>query len=700
MQSAPPEEGGKSTEEELHYLTLPQEEPITDSGEIIHPDTHILPPMRIMIQRATNSIKQNKMKWKNAGVAILLMIANYYYILSLESCPYHSERECLLYLQDKYSYLIKDILFSVILFVIPLVLLHLGKISKIYIIVIIINMGFLCFVYDTGSDFQNHGMFNVIIFLVLLGLVLGFVFFVIFYIKGLLKHPRITLILSVLFFLFLLIIYKSKIENSCKGWENGLGDTKLDQSPKYCKIGMPETCFFNIMGDWTDLSYWFDHDCKKPELKESKLLPYLPFKNTTFVGFPRTEHDPPLDRDMSDDPSRLQMHILERLIDLNNTNATQEEIDNLEVIIDFTDRKDPILNIDVKYNKTAAQEAKKRAANRTTEPITKNFLFIFIDSLSRADVYRKMPKTVKFFNNYFRTQQETAEAFQFFRFHTMNTYTFDNMIPMMYGTHSKKDYGPDAEHMLYTFRRQGFVVGMSRNSCSGYDFNYVKKETPNLKFGEYDNEDYAMFCDPTFAEVGVHYSNFRGQNSVIRRCMYGHDTCDHVIEYGKQFWTKYSEESKFLQLSFGELHEATGQGVRYVDDGLAEFLENLEEKEDTTIVLLGDHGLSLTFVFCAFCDDVAKERVLPTLFFLIPKKALKKNPEIEENLRNNENILVGNYGVHQTFLEISGSDKQTYISTRAQEYNNIRSLFKEIPTNRTCDDIHVLSKSKCSCRYP
>ena len=44
-------------------------------------------------------------------------------------------------------------------------------------------------------------------------------------------------------------------------------------------------------------------------------------------------------------------------------------------------------------NETAAIRAKELALNRTTEPLTKNYIYLFIDSLSRADFYRKLPET-------------------------------------------------------------------------------------------------------------------------------------------------------------------------------------------------------------------------------------------------------------------------------------------------------------------
>ena len=43
-----------------------------------------------------------------------------------------------------------------------------------------------------------------------------------------------------------------------------------------------------------------------------------------------------------------------------------------------------------------------------------------------------------------------------------------------------------------------------------------------------------------------------------------------------------------------DAHEATGQVQRYIDHNLKEFLSNLKEIEDTTILIFGDHGLSLT----------------------------------------------------------------------------------------------------------
>lgn len=55
----------------------------------------------------------------------------------------------------------------------------------------------------------------------------------------------------------------------------------------------------------------------------------------------------------------------------------------------------------------------------------------------------------------------------------------------------------------------------------------------------YDHDGTGFSCDPYLEQRdsdGVTHDNLIGANSIIRRCIYGKDTFEHVLEYGKQFW--------------------------------------------------------------------------------------------------------------------------------------------------------------------
>lgn len=65
----------------------------------------------------------------------------------------------------------------------------------------------------------------------------------------------------------------------------------------------------------------------------------------------------------------------------------------------FKKIKRPKIKIDVKRNETLANERKEIAKN--SKSLFKNVLVIYIDALSRPAAYRKIPKTMAWFDKYY-----------------------------------------------------------------------------------------------------------------------------------------------------------------------------------------------------------------------------------------------------------------------------------------------------------
>lgn len=77
---------------------------------------------------------------------------------------------------------------------------------------------------------------------------------------------------------------------------------------------------------------------------------------------------------------------------------------------------------------------------------------------------------------------------------------------------------------------------------------------------------------------GATSSQTWGQYGAIRRCVYGRDSFEYVIEYAEQFFDKYDDVPKFFDLSFLDQHELSGEVVGYLDVPIANFLERMYKK--------------------------------------------------------------------------------------------------------------------------
>ena len=88
-----------------------------------------------------------------------------------------------------------------------------------------------------------------------------------------------------------------------------------------------------------------------------------------------------------------------------------------------------------------------------------------------------------------------------------------------------------------------------------------------------------MICDPNFYDPENRINPYMGQYSIRRRCLYGRETFEYILEYVEKFWETYSKEHKFLRLSFQDAHEDNLEEVKYLDVKFAEFLEILDKND-------------------------------------------------------------------------------------------------------------------------
>ena len=321
------------------------------------------------------------------------------------------------------------------------------------------------------------------------------------------------------------------------------------------------------------------------------------------------------------------------LIDLDDENISDEINHKTEIKLNLENRTNPRVIIDVKRNENVAARAKQRSTYRKFESVAKNILIIFIDAVSRAHMYRTMPKTVKWLEKYYNNEDRNIESFQFFRFHSTDDFTIVNLKPLYYGTDDiiEQLYPLYPFHMRNVYLDQGYVVGGSHDLCSAEYYEYTSRD-PTLIPVRNDHEGQSLFCDPSFTDPKAYYSMFKGVNTILRRCFM-------CLNSGTSSGRNTKTCRKYLNLMFVDAHEATGHGSRYLDIHLVNFLENLDELEDTAILLLSDHGQRLVSDFYSQStnSDHFLEVLLPFLFFVFPKKALSHSQRTA--LKENENSL-------------------------------------------------------------
>jgi ABC-type multidrug transport system permease subunit len=646
----------------------------------------------------------------NSIIIISFIFSVYFYILSLEGCS-DTQTACLVNLSPEFFNNIGLYLFtSAILNSFIYLLLTKTKITKLHLIYILPILGYLMLILDTGSDLKNHGGYNRIVFLIVLLLVVFLMYFVNFILK-LIQQKKFKLILFSLIFIITFTCFISYKISDCSNWNKGLNNkyiinNKNNPNDK-CFISTPEKCWIDFLDGLMDVSWYLQEDCQNFRTGEKiELLKYLPerYKNTNIFGYPITTNYTYITESYH---MPFFWSIMSNFIDIKNpenNNKTSRHSNFLpEIILNF-DEKTQLgkIDIDIKKNKKLVEERKlisekynNNNDNEINNDINKkdlidNVLFLYIDSISRPHFIRKMKNTIKFMEKHFNRKWEKEDSYninnkinnnidsnninnnnnsnnnkdnhlttpftfyEFMKYHTFIFFTQPNVNPMFYGESMKLNNGTN---IIKYFHEHGFISAQSNNICSRELYDIEPGYIENLNWEKFDHENIALFCDPNFFNPENPFTPYMGPYSVRKRCLYGRNTYEYVIDYGEKFWETYIEEKKFLRLSFQDAHEGTGEVVRYLDEYLENFLNKLDKKgwlDKTAIFIVSDHGNNMIGFYNIFgCPDFNKEKTLASWYMLLPKE-LK---DFEENVRYNENTMVTPYDVFDTLLSLINEEK-------------------------------------------
>jgi hypothetical protein len=461
-----------------------------------------------------------------------------------------------------------------------------------------------------------------------------------------------------------------------------LNGIRIENNEKYdkCKIAHPKKCWINLIDGVFDVSRILKENCNNFRGGErAELLKFLsPYFNTTHTfGYPITTNYTWLDQSHFD---RFFNNVMADMINLDKVEFSSIK-DNLkpEIILKF----DPItkmgnININIIKNESLSKERNDiyNSILPKDKPKYNNILFLYIDAISRPEFLRSMKHTIKFISKYYNSTEKSF--YQMMKYQNFIFFTQQNVNPMFFG---ESMFNSNGTSILKRIKKKGYITGHSNNICTRQLYDIEDNYTENVDYESFDHENIAMMCDPNYYNPVNRFTPYMGPYSIRRRCLYGRDTFEYVIEYGEKFWEAYINEHKFLRLSFQDAHEGTLEVVKYLDVKLAQFLENFDKKgylDDTVVFFVSDHGNNMIgFYNILLVEDYVLEKTLGTWFMLLPKS---KNID-ETYLEINQQKLVTPYDIHDTLLDIFGYHQKDNVYSRKG-----KSIYTEINgLERNCD---------------
>ncbi|XP_013193116.2 uncharacterized protein LOC106136958 isoform X2 [Amyelois transitella] len=308
-----------------------------------------------------------------------------------------------------------------------------------------------------------------------------------------------------------------------------------------------------------------------------------------------------------------------------------------------------------------------------------NVLVMGIDAVSRLNLYRTMPKTVKYMKNY--------SAIELMGYNKVGDNTFPNLIPMLLGISVEelpkiclphKDSTFDNCPFVWEwFKKAGYYTALGEDSSWLGTFNYLR--------GGFINTPTDYYLHTFISEVE---KNVKRQNKRI--CSNDKYIFQILLDYVEDVTARLESSKLFgffweITMSHDYLNDAAVMDKSYVT-----FLKKLEENkylEKTILILVSDHGMRWGPIRST--KQGRLEERLPFVFMLAPPSFRDKYSEAYKNLKTNSKRLTTPFNIHAMLEDLVNLDNisNERILSRSREnywrHRNI-SLFLPIPSNRTC----------------
>ncbi|KAF9433724.1 hypothetical protein BGZ76_009057, partial [Entomortierella beljakovae] len=236
--------------------------------------------------------------------------------------------------------------------------------------------------------------------------------------------------------------------------------------------------------------------------------------------------------------------------------------------------------------------ATKKSSEQRTKP---NVMVILMDAVSRRQFYRKLARTSSTLGNLDKREKGGPELHEFFRYHAVGFNTDDNSRAIYSNT--TQLLSPPNLPIWKDFYDAGYITSRVEDNCDDWSAHYAGIATSQY----FDHELQAPFCLPPYYSLnGNPFSNFEGPHSIVSRCLHGDNVHNHAFEYMNQFRQAYPDRPWFQMGSFIEGHEGTGDVLLTLDNDFSNFFKGMEKDgtlENTIIIMMADHGLHMGINF-------------------------------------------------------------------------------------------------------
>ncbi|XP_061707494.1 uncharacterized protein LOC133517983 [Cydia pomonella] len=314
-----------------------------------------------------------------------------------------------------------------------------------------------------------------------------------------------------------------------------------------------------------------------------------------------------------------------------------------------------------------------------------NVIILGLESLSRLNFERTMPKTAKFLKD--------RGAVQLKGYNKVGYNSFPNLFPLLTGRSFNSCETLQCSFIWELYRNAGYYTALGSDSVVGamgsYEYSWPTIPT-----------DY--YLQPFMAEANNIISHH--VNVYDRRCLKNKAFYKIVLNYIKGLLQYLSHNKDKLFGFFWE--ESVSHNIlkkpQIMDEGYLNFFTELESNQlldDTILIVLGDHGMR--WGRFAKTQQGRLEGNLPLFSILVPTSFRETYKDAYTNFQVNSNRLTTPYDAYRTIVDLVNpkllKNHHLKISLKENKSNGIyHSLFLPVSANRSCMSIGI-DKAWCAC---
>uniref|UniRef100_A0A0C9RZ88 FRYL_0 protein n=1 Tax=Fopius arisanus TaxID=64838 RepID=A0A0C9RZ88_9HYME len=318
-----------------------------------------------------------------------------------------------------------------------------------------------------------------------------------------------------------------------------------------------------------------------------------------------------------------------------------------------------------------------------------SLLVLGLDSVSRLNFHRMMPKTVK--------TLESLSAIEMLGYNKVGDNTYPNIVPVLTGLSEKelqttcwnetsKPFD-DCPFMWKNFSTSGYRTIFAEDACSITTFNYLKP-------GFYRQPtDYYLrpYCVAAENDIG----NTRKLNTHL--CLGTRKNFENFLTHSSKVARTFSKDPYFAFFWQASLTHDFFNYPQLGDDAYSKAIHQFYQEgimENTALIVMSDHGMRWGEFRQTYQGRM--EGSLPFVFMVLPKWWREKYPIAFANLRKNAESLTTPYDLHETLTDLLKPElvEEERIKKRTKIINWFDdkkllprgiSWFLPIPESRTCD---------------